>query len=86
MAAAFENLINQLLQEEGFWTLQNVKIELSKEEKIKISKPTTPRPDIDIVAFDSKNNTLYLLEVKSFIDSQGVKSEEVFIEQKVQKR
>lgn len=81
---AFENLVSQLLQEDGFWVLQSVKVNITKKEKELISKPTTPRPEIDIIAFDCENNILYLLEAKSYIDSLGVKKDELLIEHEIQ--
>jgi len=61
-----------------------VKINLSLEEKRSINKPSTPRPEIDIVAYDVNRDTVYLLEVKSYLDSPGVPYGEVAIEQKEQ--
>ena len=77
----FEKIICQLLQENNFWIKNSVKINLTHEEKRAINKPTTPRPEIDIAAYDVKTDTLYLLEVKSFLDSPGVCYDEVAIEQ-----
>lgn len=69
---AFEEIISQLLEENGYWVKRSVKINLTSKEKKKIGKPTTPRPEIDIAALNLKQNKLYLLEVKSFLDSKGV--------------
>ncbi|TAH40076.1 MAG: hypothetical protein EYC69_11740 [Bacteroidetes bacterium] len=57
---------------------------MSSEEKRLINKPSTPRPEIDIVAYDVNWDTVYLLEVKSYLDSPGVPYDEVAIEQKEQ--
>jgi hypothetical protein len=81
---AFEKIIGQLLQEEKYWVKHSVKIELTLEEKRSINKPSTPRPEIDIVAYDVNRDTVYLLEVKSYLDSPGVRYDEVAIEQKEQ--
>ncbi len=78
---AFEIIIGQLLTENKYWVRLSVKINLSQEEKRSIKKPSTPRPEIDIAAFDVVANTLYLLEVKSFLDSPGVCYDEVVIDQ-----
>ncbi len=80
----FERIICQLLQEECFWVKNSVKINLTSEEKRVIKKPSTPRPEIDIAAYDVNSDTVYLLEVKSFLDSPGVYYDEVAIEQEVQ--
>lgn len=81
---AFENLAAQLLQESGYWILQSVKVNLDKKEKNEINKPTTPRPEIDIIAYDRKNEILYLIEAKSYIDSQGVKFLDIDKEYEIQ--
>lgn len=81
---AFEEIIGKLLLEEQYWVRHSVKINLTKEEKREISKPTTPRPEIDIIIYDLKIDTLYLLEVKSFLDSSGVKLDDIKDLQEVQ--
>ena len=73
----FEQLIRLLLERDGFWVKTNVKVNISKEEKRQLGKPSMPRPEIDIVALCVKTNTLYLLEVKSYLDSRGVYPENV---------
>jgi hypothetical protein len=82
---AFEQIIGQLLEEEKYWIRHSVKIELSKKEKQDIGTPCTPRPEIDIVALDQSSNAIYLLEVKSFLDSSGVVFEQVTDNQDQQK-
>ena len=82
---AFEQIIGQLLEEEKYWIRHSVKIELTKNEKRDIGTPCTPRPEIDIVALDQSSNALYLLEVKSFLDSSGVVFEQVTENQEQQK-
>ena len=81
---AFEEIVGKLLLEEHYWVRHSVKINLTKEEKRKISKPTTPRPEIDIVAFDLKADIIYLLEAKSLLDSGGVGLDDIKKVQKVQ--
>lgn len=81
---AFESIIGQLLEEEKYWVRHSVKIDLTVEEKRQIGKPSTPRPEIDIIALDINANKIYLLEVKSFLDSPGVYYEAVTVEQNQQ--
>jgi Holliday junction resolvase-like predicted endonuclease len=69
---AFENIVAQYLEAEGYWVRQSVKVEISKEDKKRIGTPTMPTPEIDIVALNVKNNELLLIEVKSLLDSYGV--------------
>jgi len=70
---AFENIIAQFLESEGYWVKQDVKIEkVTKEDKKDLKLPSMPRPEIDIVALNMKKNELLLVEVKSYLDSPGV--------------
>lgn len=45
----------------------------SKDDKVLISKPTIPRPEIDIIGYKARTNEILIVEVKSFLDSPGVK-------------
>ncbi len=69
---AFEDIVKLYLEEEGYWVRQSVKVNISKEAKREIGLPTMPRPEIDLIALNMKENELLLVEVKSFLDSQGV--------------
>ncbi len=74
---SFEIIVSELLEEDGYWVRCLEKINLTKEEKRKLGKPSMPRPEIDIIALSLSQNTIYLLEVKSFLDSNGVNFEDV---------
>lgn len=69
---AFESLVAEILQSKGYWTMTSFKVELTKEEKIEIGRPNTPRWEIDILAYSGKTNELLVVECKSFLDSGGV--------------
>ena len=69
---AFEEIVKQYLEAEGYWVRHSVKVEISKDDKKAIGLPTMPRPEIDLVALNVKENELLLVEVKSFLDSPGV--------------
>lgn len=69
---AFESLIAMLLRKEGFWTSRNLKVELTKEEKRKIGRPSSPRWEIDVVAYRGSTNEILAVECKSYLDSRGV--------------
>lgn len=71
----FEGIIATLLEAEGYWVRRSFKIELTKEEKRAIGKHSMPRPEIDLLAFSQTSNGLIALEAKSFLDSSGVKLE-----------
>ena len=73
----FENIIKRLLEQQGYWARQSVKVNLTKDEKVAIGKPSIPRPELDLVGYRARNNELLVLEVKSFLDSPGVKYDEL---------
>jgi hypothetical protein len=70
---AFESIVAMILEEKGFWVKRSVKLNISKSEKSFIGKASMPRPEIDLVAFSSKEDKLILIEAKSFLDSYGVR-------------
>lgn len=69
---AFEDIIALYLEAEGYWVRQSVKVSISKEDKQSIGLPSMPRPEIDLVALNVKENELLLIEAKSLLDSYGV--------------
>jgi len=68
----FEAIVKTLLEAEGYWVRQSFKVNLTKEEKQDIGKPSIPRPEIDLLAFNVSRNEILALEAKSFLDSPGV--------------
>ncbi|MDK2894347.1 MAG: hypothetical protein PWQ98_473 [Moorella sp. (in: firmicutes)] len=70
---AFEDIVAYYFEEEGYWVRKAVKVNISKEEKKFIGLPSMPRPEIDLVALKVKENTLLLIEAKSYLDSPGVR-------------
>lgn len=71
---AFEEIVKQYLEAEGYWVRQSVKVEISKDDNKLIG---LPRPEIDLVAFKISQNEMLLIEVKSLLDSYGVRYEAV---------
>jgi hypothetical protein len=69
---AFETIVAQFLERKGYWVRQSVKVNISKEDKVRIGKPSMPRPEIDLVALNVAKNELLLVEAKSYLDSYGV--------------
>jgi hypothetical protein len=74
---AFEQLISEVLWRNGYWARTSVKVELTKEEKRLIDRPSSPRWELDIVAYRGSTNSLHVIECKSFLDSLGVKLTDV---------
>lgn len=74
---SFEQLVSELLWSEGYWVQTSVKVELTREEKISIGRPSSPRWEIDVVAYKGSSNELLAMECKSFLDSRGVSPKDV---------
>lgn len=74
---AFESVVAALLVRQGYWVQSSVKVELTKEQKRVIGRPSTPRWELDIVGYRGRDNKLLVLECKSYLDSSGVFYEHV---------
>ncbi|XOB98873.1 hypothetical protein ACMC9I_01930 [Deinococcota bacterium DY0809b] len=73
----FEQLVRFLLEREGFWARTSYRVNLTKEEKRMIGRPSSPRPEIDVLAYRPRENLLLIIEVKSYLDSPGVALEQI---------
>lgn len=69
---AFEQLAADIFWNEGYWVRTGVKVELTREEKVQIGRHSSPRWEIDLVAYHAARNELLALECKSYLDSGGV--------------
>lgn len=69
---AFEKLAANIFWNEGYWVRTGVKVELTRDEKIRIGRHSSPRWEIDLVAYRASTNELLVLECKSYLDSGGV--------------
>jgi hypothetical protein len=69
---AFEQLVSEILWMEGYWVRTSVKVEITPEEKRAIGRHTSPRWELDIVAYSGRDNALRVVECKSYLDSRGV--------------
>lgn len=72
---SFEAVIAELLALEGYWVQQGFKVDITKEEKRSIGKPSSPRWELDVLAYSGANNELLVVECKSYLDSPGVRFE-----------
>jgi hypothetical protein len=54
---AFEDVISRYLEDQGYWVRQSVKIDIDKQEKVKIGTQSMPRPEIDLVALNVRNTS-----------------------------
>jgi hypothetical protein len=69
---AFEQVVSEILWREGFWVRTSVKVELTAEDKKAIGRPSSPRWELDVVAYRSSDNELRVIECKSYLDNPGV--------------
>ena len=70
---AFEQLVSEILWMEGYWVRTSVKVKLTPAEQRQIDRPSSPRWELDIVAYSGRDNLLKIIECKSYLDSRGVK-------------
>ena len=45
----FRTVVGEIICLEGYWVRASVKVELTKEEKMAIGRPSSPRWELDIV-------------------------------------
>ena len=69
---AFEQVVSEILWMDGYWVRTSVKVDLTKEEKASIGRPSSPRWELDIVGYSGRDNVLRVVECKSYLDSRGV--------------
>lgn len=58
---AFEKLVGGLLERQGYWLRYGFKVELSKREKARIDRPSSPRWELDILAYKASSNQLLVV-------------------------
>ena len=69
---AFESIVKTIFESERYWVHSSYKVYLTKEEKREIDKPSSPRREIDLLAYRGSTNEILAVECKSFLDSPGV--------------
>lgn len=72
---AFEHIVAAILDREGYWTRKEVKVEITKDEKKQIGRPSSPRWEIDVVGYKAAMNEIWVVECKSYLDSKGVSAD-----------
>jgi hypothetical protein len=70
---SFEDVVATVLDRAGYWVRKSVKVQLTREEKRAIDRPSSPRWEIDLVAYRGSSNELLVVECKSYLDSAGVR-------------
>lgn len=69
---AFEALVAMLLRHEGYWVTPSYKVDLTRADKNLINRPSSPRWEIDLIAYKPSTSELLAIECKSYLDSAGV--------------
>lgn len=70
---SFEQVVATILDREGYWVRTSVKVRLTGDEKREIGRPSSPRWELDVVAYSGTRNELLVVECKSYLDSSGVR-------------
>jgi hypothetical protein len=69
---SFEQVVSELLWNEGLSGWRSFKVKLTAEDKAAIGKPSSPRWELDVVAYDVRDNVIHVIECKSYFDNPGV--------------
>jgi hypothetical protein len=70
---AFEQVVSDILRMKGYWIHNSVKVKITQKEKEKIGRRSSPRWELDVVAYSGSDNILRIVECKSYLDSPGVR-------------
>lgn len=69
---ALEQVVATILRHDGYWVWPSYKVSLDKATKRRMGKPSTPRWEIDVLAYKGGTNELLAIECKAYLDSPGV--------------
>jgi hypothetical protein len=72
---SFESIVRTIFERKGYWVKTSFKVDLTKEEKQKIGRPSSPRWELDVVAYKGGSKEILVIECKSYLDSPGVKAD-----------
>jgi len=70
---AFEQIVAMLLHRQGYWAQISYKVELTRQDKRWMGLPSSPRWEIDVLAYRPVGNRVLAIECKSFLNSPGVR-------------
>jgi len=72
---SFESIVRTIFENKGYWVKTSFKVDLTKQEKRKIGRPSSPRWELDVVAYKGGSKEILVIECKSYLDSPGVKAD-----------
>ena len=64
---AFESVIATILDRDGFWVRTSYKVALNKTEKLEINRPSSPRWELDVIAYRHADNLLWIVSANHFL-------------------
>ena len=64
--------MSELLWNQGYWVWTSFKVKLTPNDKKAIKLPTSPRWELDIVAYHARKNVIHVVECKSYFDNPGL--------------
>lgn len=76
---AFEQVVAEILWTQGYWVRTSVKVNLTKAEKMHIDRSTSPRWELDVVAYSAQTNVINVVECKSYFKLAGRPSRGIYI-------
>ena len=70
----FETIAATLLEFDGYWVRRGFKVNVTKDDKTRLgkTKSSMPRSEIDLLAFNPKEDLIIAFEAKSYLNSRGV--------------
>ncbi|QDV75625.1 hypothetical protein [Botrimarina mediterranea] len=69
---AFEHVVAGIHDRQGYWTAISHKVPLTAKDKAEIGRISSPRWEIDVIAYKPTENVVKAIECKSYLDSPGV--------------
>lgn len=69
---SFEYIVAEMFYRRGYWVRTSVRVDLTEEDKKKIDRHSSPRWELDVVAYNAGANFIEIIECKSYFDNNGV--------------
>lgn len=80
---AFEQIVTMVLETRGYWVRNGFWVDLSPQVRELIGRPTTPRWELDMLAFRPGNKEVIAVECRSYLDAIGVTAQDFGLPRKV---
>ena len=70
---SFESIVRTIFESKGYWVKTSFKVDLTKEEKRKIGRPSSPRWELDVVAYKGGIKEILVIECNLILIVQVLK-------------